>query len=297
MILGYSASQTIALHNAYWIGYFAGTGGIGYWILSRYGFKDTIMAGLAIYACGAMAFWPSSVLTSFPGFVISNGMIALGLACLEVAANPFIALAGPDELMEARLCFSQGIQGIGSILSPILAQKVLFRRVAGRADLFNTQWCYLAVAFFVVFLAIVCHYVPLSEASDADLEAVAQRRQEKRPIAPGTKVLGLRPAMLSAIVGIFSMFLYVGGQESISYYWGSWVKVMRPGYVFTLLRVLLTMQRHRRRNLQLSSHLSHSVRLESISSLGRGLCWNSPTTYSRRIHCRISGDNHRCLGD
>lgn len=228
VILGYTAAQSMALHNAYWVGYFAGTGGIGYWILSRYGFKDTIMAGLAIYACGAMAFWPSSVLVSFPGFIISNGMIALGLACLEVAANPFIALAGPDELMEARLCFSQGIQAIGSIVSPIIAQKVLFRGVAGHVDLFNTQWCYLAVAFFVVFLAVVCHYVPLSEASDADLELVAKRRLERQPIAPGKKVLGLRPALLNAVVGIATMFLYIGAQETIRYFWNRWVKVIVP---------------------------------------------------------------------
>ncbi len=57
-------------------------------VLSRQGFKSTFMTGLAIYGCRAMSFWPSSVLKSYAGFFISNFIIALGLSCLEVAANP-----------------------------------------------------------------------------------------------------------------------------------------------------------------------------------------------------------------
>jgi len=218
-ILGYSAAQTIALHNAYWIAYFLGPLTFGYQVLSRWGFKATFITGLTIYAVGAMAFWPSSVLASFPGFFVSNFIIALGLSVLETAANPFIALAGPGEYSEARLNFAQGIQGVGSVLSPILAKKALFKRIDGRAGLFDVQWCYLAVALFVVFLAVIFFYVPLAEASDDELEAIALQRLTNGDLERGDRAVGMPARALVLWAGVLIMLLYVGAQESISYFW------------------------------------------------------------------------------
>ncbi len=39
--------------------------------------------GLCIYGIGTIIFWPSAVLTSFPGFLISNFVVGFGLAVLE----------------------------------------------------------------------------------------------------------------------------------------------------------------------------------------------------------------------
>lgn len=42
-----------------------------------------IVIGLCIYGTGTIIFWPSAVLTSFPGFLISNFAVGFGLAVLE----------------------------------------------------------------------------------------------------------------------------------------------------------------------------------------------------------------------
>ena len=176
-----------------------------------------------------MSFWPSAVLLSYPGFFISNFIIALGLSCLEVAGNPFIALAGPSHLSEARLNFSQGIQAVGSVFSPILAKKVMFRNVS-QTSLFNVQWCYLAVSLFVVALAVVFYYVPLSEATDETLETSAREnlqdagldRNAKLPIAS----VRLRAGFVLLGVGTVAMCFYVGAQEAISYYWDTVIDTM-----------------------------------------------------------------------
>jgi fucose permease len=230
-LLGYPPSHTIALHAAYWSGYFFGPLLVGYWVLTREGFKATFMAGLAIFATGALSFWPSSVLRSFPGFIVSNFIIALGLSCLEVAANPFIALAGPGELSEARLNFAQGIQGIGTIVSPIVAQIALFSGIQ-REDLVRVQWCYLAVALFVIFLAIVFYYVPLSEAGDDELEAMAVQRFDNAGLdvdgGRGIKAFGLRPRHLILWSGVLLMWCYDGSQESVAFFWTPIVADIKP---------------------------------------------------------------------
>jgi fucose permease len=176
-----------------------------------------------------MSFWPSSVLRSYAGFFISNFMIACGLSVLEIAANPFIAIAGPGRLSESRLCFSQGIQALGGFSSPILAQKALFQRVEG-IDLFRVQWCYLAVALFVTFLAVVFFYVPLSEASDSDLEAITLQRLDCADLDQKDRLWGrFRISHFLLATGVFAMFLYVGAQESVSYFWNESMQAVKPG--------------------------------------------------------------------
>ena len=226
-LLHYSPGSTFALHNAYWIGYLIGPPVCGYWVLSKEGFKATFMTGLAIYATGAMSFWPSSVLKSYGGFFVSNVIIATGLSVLETAANPFIALAGPGELSEARLCFSQGIQGLGSIISPILAAKALFSGI-DEEDLFRVQYCYLAVAILVVALAVVFFYVPLSEATDDELEAMATQRLYNAGLDKGEKAYRLDARQLVLWTGVIMMASYVGAQESVSYFWTPIIRTAPP---------------------------------------------------------------------
>ena len=219
--------RTVSLHNVYWLAYFCGPPLFGYPVLSRVGFKATFITGLTIYSVGAMAFWPSFLLLSFPGFVVSQFLCALGLSCLEVAANPFIALAGPSELSEARLLFIQGIQAIGSILSPIVAQYGLVNKV-DELNLLKIQWCYLVVAIFVLLLAIVFYYVPLPEVTDCELEAYAARRLTAAGTDPSARIFGLRAALWIAIPGVVVMTFYVGAQESVRWNWGSVITHINP---------------------------------------------------------------------
>lgn len=223
-------ARALALQNAYWLGYILGPSTLGAYTLTRHGFKATFMTGLVVYGIGTMCFWPSSVLASYGGFVFCNLVIAMGLSILEVAANPFIALAGPGELSEARLNFSQAIQAVASIFSPILADKVFFRTVDGRESLFDVQWCYLAVALFVLFLALVFHYVPLPEATDDELEVDTTARLHAAGLNLGSRAFAGRVSSRWYIIvtGCIGMMLYVGAQESISYFWGGFFTDIQP---------------------------------------------------------------------
>ena len=224
VVVGISSSQAIGLHSAYYGAYLVAPLTFGQYVFRKWGFKSTFITGLCIYGVGTLVFWPSAVLASFPAFLISNFIIGLGVATLETAGNPFISLCGPLEYAEVRLNISQGVQAIGSVLSPILAKKVLFKNVLDAPSLIDVQWTYLGIALFDVILALIFFYLPIPEATDEELEAVA----EKRDSINRRKVFGLPVVGTTLIIGIFSQFCYVGGQEAVASFYQQYVAAVLP---------------------------------------------------------------------
>jgi fucose permease len=219
-----SSGQTVGQHSAYYLGYILSPLTFGRFVFHHWGFKACYTVGLGVYACGTLVFWPSSVLTSFPAFLISNFITGLGLSTLEISANPFIALCGPPEYAEVRLNVSQGIQAIGTILSPLLARKVLFKASADR--LVDVQWTYLGITFFTVLLAIVYYYVPLPEATDEELEEASARLPIPRDANLGST--NVKVIWVTLGLAVFSQFCYVGGQESTSTTFAEYIHRVMP---------------------------------------------------------------------
>lgn len=221
-----SNGENLALHGIYYAGYFFGPITLGRFMLHRYGFKSTMMAGLCIYGSGTLVFWPAAVLTSFPAFLVSNFIVGFGLSLLEVAANPYIALCGPLEYAEVRLNFSQAFQAIGQICSPLLAERVLFKNILNGPSLVDVQWAYLGISLFDFALAVVFYYIPLPEANEEQLEEQA----DKRSAVYRTRVGPMRIVWVTAAFGIFSQFCYVGAQEGYGGNAGNRVSQLRsPG--------------------------------------------------------------------
>lgn len=226
-VAGMSEWQTVGQHSAYYVGYIIGPLTFGRYVFRNWGFKACYMVGLSVYSCGTLIFWPSAVLNSFPAFLVSNFITGAGLSTLELSANPFIALCGPPEYAEVRLNLSQAVQAVGTIVSPLLAKKVLFP--ANANSLIDVQWTYLGISFFNIILAIIYFYVPLPEATDEELEMASQRTAS--PAREATINIGKRPVKVLWIglgVAVFSQFCYVGGQESTSTSYAEYVHRVMP---------------------------------------------------------------------
>jgi len=219
-----TAGQGVALHSAYFAGYLAGPLTFGRWILKRGGFRACFCLGLAIYACGTLVFWVAAVLTSFPTYVIVNFVVGMGLSTLEIAANPFIALCGPQEYAEIRLNLSQGFQAIGTVIAPLIAAKGFTKYQNDAPSLVNTQWAYLGIALFTVALAVAYFYIPLPETTEQELEDASERMDR----ANDAKVNGTRTIWIILGLGVFSQFCYVGGQETYGTTWTPYLTEVNP---------------------------------------------------------------------
>lgn len=227
-------AQTIGLTSMYFgVGYFFGPLIVGEWILRHDehrrtkkhdgtptvgGFKATFILGLCIYGVGTIAFWPAAVMTSFAGFMFCSFVVGFGLAVLETAANPFIALCGPLNYAEMRLCISQGFQAVATVVSQLLAQKVFFKTISEQDQtnstlLLDVQWTYLAITLLCVVLALFFYYIPLPEVTDAEME----RSTRYLPMDPKKRSIGgLELRTWTLMLAVLAQWTYVAGQESMS---------------------------------------------------------------------------------
>ncbi|KAK0799917.1 hypothetical protein LTS02_007891 [Friedmanniomyces endolithicus] len=218
--------QSTGIHSAYFAGYAVGPLLVGRPALQNWGFKACYSIGLSIFACGTLIYWPAAVLTSFPAFIITNFIVAFGLSILEVAANPFIALCGPSEYAEVRLNISQGVQAVGSVVAPLIANRAFFQKYFHAPSLIDTQWAYLGISLATISLAVGYYYVPLPEATDSELEDASERMDG----AYKAKIGGLDIIWLTLGLGVFSQFCYVGGQEVSATLFDNYLAAVQPTY-------------------------------------------------------------------
>ncbi|NCB07384.1 MAG: MFS transporter, partial [Bacteroidia bacterium] len=94
-------------------------------IIKRYTYKLGIIIGLALYAIGALLFFPAAQFEIFGFFLVSLYILTFGLAFLETTANPYILSMGDPETATRRLNLAQSFNPLGSILGMFVASNVI----------------------------------------------------------------------------------------------------------------------------------------------------------------------------
>ncbi len=142
---------------------------LGIWILHKAGFKATFVTGLGIYCIGALIFWPSGYLRSYPGFMISNFVVGFGLASVMMATYGFVTLCGPPYHAEFRVCLFSAVWQVASVLGGVF-RKYLFANVVDTRNFIAVEWTYIASVISTTIFALCFYYIPLPEATDSDLQ-------------------------------------------------------------------------------------------------------------------------------
>lgn len=94
-------------------------------IIKRYTYKLGIIIGLALYAIGALLFFPAAQFEIFGFFLVSLYILTFGLAFLETTANPYILSMGAPETATRRLNLAQSFNPMGSLMGMIVASQVI----------------------------------------------------------------------------------------------------------------------------------------------------------------------------
>lgn len=97
--------------------------------MRKYSYKVGILIGLALYAIGALLFYPAAITEQFWFFCLGLYVLTFGLAFLETAANPYALAMGPKQTATQRLNLAQAFNPIGLILGLFVAQQYVLKKL------------------------------------------------------------------------------------------------------------------------------------------------------------------------
>jgi|TARA_B110000977_G_scaffold189978_1_gene260200 FHS family L-fucose permease-like MFS transporter len=163
----------------------------------KYSYKKGILLGLALYAIGALLFFPAAKYEVFEFFLGSLYILTFGLAFLETTANPYILSMGDARTATRRLNLAQAFNPLGSLFGMFVASRFILtaldsdkRNEMGEL-IFNTldeaqkiiirshdlaiirnPYVILGVIVILIFIVILISKMPQSIKSDVQGSAI-----------------------------------------------------------------------------------------------------------------------------
>lgn len=169
--------------------------------INRIGYKNGVIIGLLIAAGGSALFYPAAVLVSYPFFLLALFIVGLGFAMLQIAANPYVTILGPEHTASSRLNLSQGFNSFGTTIGPIIGGWLIFtvftRPGLNGAD--SVKIPYLCFAAVFVMLALFFKFIHLPNFTNVE------------QIGHGMGALK-HP---HTVLGMLAIFMYVGGEVAV----------------------------------------------------------------------------------
>ena len=198
--------QAMLVQFAFFGAYFIGS--LIYFIISvttgdpiaSIGYKNGVVIGLLIASAGSALFLPTPSLISYPLFLVALFIVGLGFAMLQITANPYVTILGPERTTSSRLNLSQAFNSVGTTIGTLIGGYLIFQYFArtGAHGTDSEKIPYLAFCLVFLTLALVFFFIKLPHVGEGK-------------IAPGAGALK-HPHV---ILGVLAISMYVGGEISI----------------------------------------------------------------------------------
>jgi len=188
----------LAFFGAYFIGsliYFIYSANFGDPI-NKIGYKNGMFWGLIVSAIGSALFFPATIVHEYWLYLTALFIVGLGFVLLQITANPYVAILGPEKTASSRLNLSQGFNSFGTTIGPLIGGFLIFKYFAG---IQAVKYPYLVFALIFILLAIMIKFSRLPRFTNPD------------HIEKGLTIFKFRHLVL----GMIAIFMYVGGEVSI----------------------------------------------------------------------------------
>ena len=206
-------------------------------VVARLGYKKSIVTGLVIAGIGALGFWPAAGLRVYIAFLGALFVLATGITILQVAANPYVALLGPEKTSSSRLTLAQALNSFGTFLAPWFGSLLILSTRVKSADEIkalaapdqllyraheaqSVQMPYIGLAIVLVLLAL---FVWLFR-----LPALEENTEKADPGHRGLFDALRYPHVLFGVLGIF---FYVGAEVSIGSFMVNYLSLPNIGHM------------------------------------------------------------------
>jgi FHS family L-fucose permease-like MFS transporter len=198
--------QAMLVQFAFFGAYFVGA--LLYFVISattgdpiaKIGYKNGVVMGLLISAAGSALFWPAAGAASYPMFLAALFVVGLGFAMLQIAANPYVTILGPEKTASSRLNLAQGFNSIGTTIGPLIGGFLIFQYFShsGAHGADSVKVPYLAFCVIFLVLAAAFFFIHLPHVGEGHVERGAGALKYPH-----------------VVLGVIAIFMYVGGEVSV----------------------------------------------------------------------------------
>ncbi|MCB0555921.1 MAG: sugar MFS transporter [Phaeodactylibacter sp.] len=129
-------------------------------IIRKVGYKRGIVIGLMLMGLGCFVFYPASELTVYGIFLLGLFILASGITILQVAANPYVAVIGPEETAASRLNLAQGVNSVGHTIAPLFGAWLILQNTE-IVDVKTVQGPYIFLAIALIIIGVVFLFLHL----------------------------------------------------------------------------------------------------------------------------------------
>lgn len=199
--LNVTKAQSGLLQAAYFGAYFIVALPAGYF-MQRHGYKAGILAGLSLYAIGALLFVPAAMVNDFSVFLFALFILACGLGCLETAANPYATVLGDPNGAERRLNLAQSFNGLGQFVGPMIGGSLFFTHTNSDAAQESVKITYVVIACVVIAIALLFKRTALPDIRESASQHIQQ---------PGATLWQQK----HFVGGVIAQFFYVAAQVGV----------------------------------------------------------------------------------
>lgn len=183
------------------------------------GYKRTMVVGLMTVGVGALLFLPAATAASYVLFLGALMVLAAGITALQVAANPYVAVLGPERTSSSRLNLTQAFNSLATTIGPYLGGMLILsanpktmeevRQMPAQAlqayrvqEASSVKTPYLIIGLALILLAIIIGMLKLPPMPQAERHGEAGLK---------TSLWKYRHLVLGAV----GIFVYVGAEVSI----------------------------------------------------------------------------------
>lgn len=190
-------------------------------VIDRIGYHRSITSGLVVMALGAILFIPAALTRQYYFFLTGLFLMGAGLALLQTAANPYVAVIGPAESAARRISIMGVCNKFAGVLAPLIFGSVVLRDVQGISDTLErggldalqrmtmldnlAEKCLVPYVFIVIFLGLLALFVKYSSLPDIK----DQQEDGGEAHGNGHFRLGNYPRLY---LGALALFFYVGAE-------------------------------------------------------------------------------------
>ena len=214
--LNYKQSQFIqlAFFGAYFVFSFPASKVVD-WI----GYQKSMVVGLVTAGIGAFLFVPAALVPSYPLFLGAFIVLAAGITCLQVAANPYVTVLGNPQTASSRLNLTQAFNSLGTFLAPFFggwlilsaAPKTMADIRAMAPDALQAYRLHEAATVKMPYVGLGVALILLAVAIGSFKLPKIEHAQHK----VGEKVNDSIWKHPNLIFGAIAIFVYVGAEVSI----------------------------------------------------------------------------------